>query len=266
MKWGEDMSGIGQELREARERLGLTVDNITERTMIPKKYLLALEEENYKVFPGEVYLKGALRTYATELGLDAREMLDLYHRSTHTATEEPAAAPRVVKKRKRRKIKIFKSLTATVLVLLLAGCTYLLVRFINDRFLQADPPPVVEEEPEPQNSEPPSPQEEEPDLPVPEEVTVERDTTSTEIRYLVRNAETLEADMSFSGPCWISVHTDGQETFQGTLQQGQARAAAAAQELRIRIGNPNAFTLSVCGQQVDLPDMQRAYTLFIVRE
>ena len=53
------MHNIGQQLKEAREAQGLTLAEITERTMIPIKYLTALETEQFAHFPGEVYLKGA---------------------------------------------------------------------------------------------------------------------------------------------------------------------------------------------------------------
>lgn len=261
------MSEIGQELRQARERLGLTVETITERTMIPKKYLLALEEENYKVFPGEVYLKGALRKYAAELGLDVQEMMNLYYRSKRNGTEETVTAPRIVRKRKRKKTALGRNLLVALFILLLAGGVYFIVQAINDRLPQTSLPPANNGEPEPQDNEPPAPPPEDlPEEPVQEEVSIERDTTSTEIRYLVRNAETLEAEMAFSGACWISVHEDGRETYSGTLQQGQTRTASAGQELRIRIGNPKVFSLTVCGQQVELPGTGKPYTMYIVKQ
>ncbi|NLM45893.1 MAG: helix-turn-helix domain-containing protein [Firmicutes bacterium] len=261
------MTEIGQELRQARERLGLTVETITERTMIPKKYLLALEEENYKVFPGEVYMKGALRKYASELGLDVQAIMDLYNRSTQNGLEETAPAPRTARKRKRKKTAIGRNLLVALLILLLAGCVYLIVQNLSERIPQSSPPPATNDKPEPQDNEPPAPPPEDlPQEPAQEEVSVERDTTSAEIRYLVRNAETLEAEMTFSGTCWISVHEDGKETYSGTLQRGQTRTAFAGQELRIRLGNPQVFSLTVCGKQVELPDTTRPYTMYIVKQ
>ena len=59
--------------------------------MIPKKYLVALEEGNFKAFPGEVYLKGALRQYSAELKLNPKEMLERYYREKEPVFAEKEA-------------------------------------------------------------------------------------------------------------------------------------------------------------------------------
>lgn len=72
------MESIGEKLKLARESRGLTVDQIARETNIAKRFISALEEEAFDVFPGEPYLLGFLRNYADYLGLDAEEMVTLY--------------------------------------------------------------------------------------------------------------------------------------------------------------------------------------------
>lgn len=69
------MISIGEQLKAARERSGLDLDRVSEDTNIAKRFLSALEEENFAVFPGDPYLIGFLRNYAEYLGLDARELI-----------------------------------------------------------------------------------------------------------------------------------------------------------------------------------------------
>jgi cytoskeleton protein RodZ len=65
---------IGQELREARLALGLSVPDMAERLRIRRPYLEALEEGRVADLPAVAYAAGFLRTYATALGLPAEEM------------------------------------------------------------------------------------------------------------------------------------------------------------------------------------------------
>jgi len=72
------MESIGEKLKTARETRGLSVDQIARETNIARRFVAALEEESFDVFPGEPYLLGFLRNYSDYLGLDADEMVTLY--------------------------------------------------------------------------------------------------------------------------------------------------------------------------------------------
>jgi cytoskeletal protein RodZ len=48
---------LGTLLKKAREEKGLSLDDIQEETKIRKKYLEAIEENNFDILPGKVYLK-----------------------------------------------------------------------------------------------------------------------------------------------------------------------------------------------------------------
>lgn len=76
------MESIGEKLRVEREQKGLSVEQIARDTNIAKRYLNALESEDFSVFPGDPYLIGFLRNYAEYLGLDPEEMVSLYKNFT----------------------------------------------------------------------------------------------------------------------------------------------------------------------------------------
>jgi cytoskeleton protein RodZ len=72
--------GIGEMLKEARQRAGLDISEVEQRTKIRTRYLRALESEDWDALPGEVYARGFLRTYAQLLDLDADAIVDEYRR------------------------------------------------------------------------------------------------------------------------------------------------------------------------------------------
>ncbi|RPJ07392.1 MAG: DUF4115 domain-containing protein [Spirochaetaceae bacterium] len=73
------MESFGEKLRTTRESLNYSIEQIARDTHISKRYLTGLEEEDFSIFPGETYLRGFLRTYSEYLGLDAEELISIYH-------------------------------------------------------------------------------------------------------------------------------------------------------------------------------------------
>src|ERR1022692_4179955 len=74
------MADIGSTLREARLRARIDINEVETRTKIRAKYLRAIENEEWDLLPGEVYVKSFLRTYGAFLGLDTRQLLDEFKR------------------------------------------------------------------------------------------------------------------------------------------------------------------------------------------
>ena len=56
--------------KEAREKAGLTVEEVAKQINIRKKYIIALEEENYSEIPAKVYIKGYMKMYSEFLGVE----------------------------------------------------------------------------------------------------------------------------------------------------------------------------------------------------
>jgi cytoskeletal protein RodZ len=71
---------IGPTLREARMRARIDITEVETRTKIRAKYLRAIENEEWDLLPGPVYVKSFLRTYGDYLGVDSRMLIDEYKR------------------------------------------------------------------------------------------------------------------------------------------------------------------------------------------
>jgi hypothetical protein len=74
------MGELGARLVRAREARGLTLDDAERDTRISRRYLQALEAEEFEQIPAPVYARGFLRSYSQYLGLDATKMLELFPR------------------------------------------------------------------------------------------------------------------------------------------------------------------------------------------
>lgn len=75
-------AGIGAMLTEAREARGITLEQAERETRIARRYLIALEQEDFAAFPAEVYARGFLRSYAGYLRLNPDELLARFPRAS----------------------------------------------------------------------------------------------------------------------------------------------------------------------------------------
>ena len=87
------MATVGQQLSAAREQRGYSITDVEKGTSIRALYIQAIEAGDYEVVPGEVYLKGFIRNYATFVGLDGSVMVELYKQEQQiTVSQEPVEA------------------------------------------------------------------------------------------------------------------------------------------------------------------------------
>ncbi|HUW70903.1 MAG TPA: helix-turn-helix transcriptional regulator [bacterium] len=71
-------SAIGEQLQKAREARGLSIEYVASETNIAKRYIAAMEAEDFSVFPGDPYIVGFLRNYAEYLGIDSTSIVQSF--------------------------------------------------------------------------------------------------------------------------------------------------------------------------------------------
>jgi hypothetical protein len=69
---------IGPQFAAARERLGLSVDELADRTRIRPHVIEAIEVDDFSACGGDFYARGHLRTLARVLGIEAGPILETY--------------------------------------------------------------------------------------------------------------------------------------------------------------------------------------------
>src|SRR6266508_1595257 len=86
---------IGYALREARERRGVTLEDVADATKLPKTTLDALEGNRLDELPGGIYPRAFLRAYAGELHLDASALIREYDHQCGAVEIAPEVNPGV---------------------------------------------------------------------------------------------------------------------------------------------------------------------------
>ncbi len=113
------MADIGTTLREARIRARIDISEVEAGTKIRAKYLRAIENEEWDLLPGPVYVKSFLRTYGDFLGVDSRGLVDEYKRRYERPADQdlrPIGARGRERERRRRRPRL-GPVAAVVLVL-----------------------------------------------------------------------------------------------------------------------------------------------------
>lgn len=72
------MGNFGEDLRKERLARGIALEDITAVTKISQRYLVALEQESFRLLPGGILSKGIVRSYAGALGLNQDAWTERY--------------------------------------------------------------------------------------------------------------------------------------------------------------------------------------------
>jgi transcriptional regulator with XRE-family HTH domain len=89
------VDGVGEFLRRERELRYISLDDVAERTKISRRYLEAIEEGQYDRLPGEIFVRGFIRSYAQFVGLDPEETLLRYSHARMVYRDLPVRTERL---------------------------------------------------------------------------------------------------------------------------------------------------------------------------
>jgi cytoskeletal protein RodZ len=118
---------IGARLRYERELRGMSLEEVARATRIPFASLERVEADRFDDLPGEVFVRGFLRSYARAIGIEPDEILALYGSARRVPQVTPVpvnASPR----RESRRVGV-----AIAVVLLLVLCTMALSFVLRPR-------------------------------------------------------------------------------------------------------------------------------------
>jgi hypothetical protein len=83
-------------------RARIDISEVETKTKIRAKYLRAIENEEWDLLPGQVYVKSFLRTYGDFLGLDSRMLVDDFKRR-YERPSDPELRPIAARGRERER-------------------------------------------------------------------------------------------------------------------------------------------------------------------
>ncbi|NHN28312.1 helix-turn-helix domain-containing protein [Paenibacillus agricola] len=275
------MSDLGQLLRKARMEQKISIEDLQETTKIRKRYLEAIEEGNYKVLPGNFYVRAFIKSYAEAVGLDPNEVLNMYQ-NVIPAAEPDHIEPIRSKRTGRNTEKIGKWVSNVMMisfVILILGIIYYFVNInYNSKQQEANPVtepnrvtdkvdpnvnsgtpavPVTDIKTEPVPTPPPP-------VPVPvnkSDVKLVKSQNGTDY-YTVSNTDKLTILMNITGEaCWIQIDSIGdtrEMLEQGTYTKGKSQTWELTNSAFMIFGRSNAVELNVNGTIIALGDTPNA--------
>jgi transcriptional regulator with XRE-family HTH domain len=240
------MKKIGERLSEARERLGLTLEEAERSTRIRAHYLAALEEARLDSLPSPVHARGFLKNYAEFLGLDAESLLLDYadviqSRRPHGRPAVEASAPRrSVRIRARRPrwlstdLLVASVITLAVIGVLLWG-TSRVIAAIRERNEAAQ---VALAEPTATATETAAPTLEiiAPPVDVPA-VTATSEGAFPTLALPRLPAGPVDIRILVEGSAWVRVVVDGEEVFRGRVSPGELLEYLGQEVVEVTTGN-----------------------------
>jgi len=129
------MHDFGAKLREARERRGISLRQISTKTRISLAALEALERDDISRLPGGIFSRAIVRSYALEVGLapdpTVEEFIERFNQETPpTAASVAATVPDIEREFETRRVRATRALifAAIAVPVLLAVAVYLFLR------------------------------------------------------------------------------------------------------------------------------------------
>ena len=261
----EKLVELGELIRARRENLGLSIEEVQEKTKIRSRYLRAIEAGDDRIPPGKAYFRVFLKSYAEFLGLDGLELSRAYkeiaesnnrYRPPVTPVQDGPKASQPRPRRRPRRRKGMGAVTKTLLALvLLAGAIFGITRLYGLYSSRGeDPGGIVDPENGPVVEEPdPSQGKEVPEEPV-LEVIIDRKDPSEEVTVFTINQSPLtvilETFPEEGTRCWIQVQADGETVVEETMGPDQTVEVTAEEEIKVRAGAPWVLTLTLNEQDL----------------
>jgi cytoskeleton protein RodZ len=255
---------LGSFLREQRERMNLSHDQIVQKIRLRRTLIEALENEAWERLPPPVFVRGFLKSYARILGLDEKEVMDLYRRAAPLETE--ALRPLPTRRKSSRALVL-----VVLLMLALAACIFFFRRAQSsggDGAMRqslsgaepAGPPPRVENKsgkgqevvgnssivaipdaPKPEVAETP-PREaafSEEVSPAPAAPAPEKETP-----WMVLKGKVKEKT-------WVSISVDGKEPGESIFQKGASPEWKAKKGFDVVLGNGAGMDFDLDGRRIE---------------
>jgi cytoskeletal protein RodZ len=219
------------ELRQARERMGLSLRDIADRTKIRAAILDAIENNDADRLPPPIFARGFIRAYAREVGLDPQMVARRYF-------PEPAAAPaRSAASTPNRSVgesasahgfpEPATSNLITTAFIVVAGLLFIVPNLWKPAGRSEPAAPSIE-------------------------VATPSAARGTAIDAAVATTgstrtSNIRLELQPRGPCWVEATADGTRVIYKLLNAGDHYALEGFDDLVLRVGEPAALAFSING-------------------
>ena len=277
------MNGIGQTLKEAREKKGLTLDDLQQTTKIQKRYLIAIEAENFDALPGDFYVRAFIQQYAKVVDLDGDELLAQLEEKTGVKTETPVdheattrtEAVRIEQAEKNdflgKLMNYLPTIIIVIVVVAILGTIYVVAwgnhsKNTESQSSSSQTVSVSSDVKKKKSSASTSSDKKTTSSKTPSakkksaastKQTIENvSSEGSKFVYDVKNAaDKNKLELSVSGSAaWSAVSSNGSQVWQGTLNDGGSHTVelpGSTTTITISLGNSNSTSLKLNGKKFD---------------
>jgi cytoskeleton protein RodZ len=244
---------VGAYLSQERKRQNISLLDIAKVTRISPQYLEALEENEFQTLPASIFVRGFLRTYAAQIGLDPKEVLNMYEAQSDSFSA-PARKETIVR---RKKLEPLVKYLLTLLIIVL-GVSLAFLFFFKETSVPPSPSsspeippaqtPLAKKDPsatlpspekEPSKELAPAKPEEKPGkLPAAGPMTAEEARKKEKHHVLKVNA--IERT-------WLRIQADDEPEFEALLQPKEMATWTARRQFKILLGNAGGVEISLDG-------------------
>jgi cytoskeleton protein RodZ len=226
---------LGQLLKEAREKKGLSIAEVEEDTRIRQAQIQALEEEDYGKLPSTIYLKGLLRSYARYLGLDLTEVMRLFGAEDTANSTTPVVAegfepPKGMAITSWLFIDVFLGVLIVASAVVAGSLAY-------DRW-------------RPTFAAPSSTPTGHASLASPVLQFTPTDTPSPTFTPTVIPSGRLQVDVQIVARTWLEVTVDGEPAFRGLIEAGTNWSWFAEDSIAMHVGNAGGVVVTLNGREL----------------
>ena len=196
---------VGYYLKRTREVREIELEDIAKKTKISVRFLKAIEEEKWNLLPGEVFIKGFIRTYAQFLGLNPDEVVEKY-------LQERAKDQRQiveVEKKEKSKINFLWIPLGIVFLMILSSVIFLSFKNIKKEKKNFD-------------------------------IKKEQKEIIREEEKLIKE-EINKIELLFTRHCWLKVEIDGKKVFEGFKEAGDKLEYNFNETFILKVGDAGAL-------------------------
>ena len=241
----------------------MSLASVQQELHIRERYLEALEQDDFEQFPGMVYARGFLRSYARYLGLDAEALLARMPAPPEPAQPAPQDTQEPPRHRQPRAVVGGRSGSQWPWVVIPLIFLVALLYFVGSHpnlfgSSGGHPTPVTSQNTGHRKTKKRTHQHKPPTAPI----VLTSATPSQgpfggpEANYTVPKGP-ITVSIQLTAPCYVYVDIDNAPSAQSeTVQTPGTLQYTAQQSIVIKLGNPPAATLTVDGQVVPLQGTQ----------
>jgi len=250
------MAGLGEKLRQAREKRGLTVEQIQKQTLMHSTVITALEDGKCDDILTPTYVKSFLKKYASFLGLDAKEILNEYSvlSSNNQAapkitidTSKPAAQKQSEKKDPGSGNFLRYFLTAIIAVIVILIIAVIIIAGAKALYSLSkkmhQPQKIVVKTKKSVTK---------PDKARSKKKLAEK-ASLKQGKALIPQSMPLNVTIKVKAPVWVEMTKDGEKIFQRVLPRGLEESITGREKIDLYVANGDVIEIFLNGKSLGSP-------------